>query len=324
MLFERPVSFPLISPCVSPTATQKKHSHTHTHTHRHKQACRLNKSFYVSTLLAYTYCIYSRTDKYITSHLSRHILSPSQAHTLRQTRSLWYCAPGWPPSPSAPPPVPTAQLWFARDRGSGMWTVFVYTRLCNKRRVAFLSAGVCYNCISPPAVDWCVDSVGACVCGSRSSSSCYFEEWSLLVSRARFMSRKLLSDKTRLWGDLGLRCQGHSVVCIQYICVFYAISHRSSNRAPLRLLSVVPSFVSERGCDPVWRNSLLGFSLSICWKITAQATFEEVSSHPTDPCFHPFIPTSTPISFCPLSHLLSVHVLLSVCLYHFKAPFHCT
>lgn len=125
-----------------------------------------------------------------------------------------------------------------------------------------------------------------CVCGSRSSSSCYLEEWSLLVSRAAsFMSSKLLSDKTRLWGDLGLRCQGHSVVCVQYICVFYAISHPSSNRASLRLLSVVPSFVSERGCDPVWRNGLLGFSLSICWKITAQATFEEVSSHPPDPGF---------------------------------------
>lgn len=129
------------------------------------------------------------------------------------------------------------------------------------------------------------------------------------------MSSKSLCDKTRLRGDLGLRCQGRRNECVcAFLCYFRSFL---PSCFPPFALSAVPSFVSERGCDPVWRDGLLGFSLSISWKITAQATFEEVSSHPIDPCFH-HPPPSTPFG-----SFFSPFVCLSVRLYHCKPPHHC-
>ena len=68
------------------------------------------------------------------------------------------------------------------------------------------------------------------------------------------MSSKLLCDKTKaLWGlkpEMS-GTEGCVCMCDVCVCVFDAISDPSSHHASLRLLSVVPSFVSERGCDPV-------------------------------------------------------------------------
>lgn len=86
---------------------------------------------------------------------------------------------------------------------------------------------------------------------------------------------------TRLWRDLGLRCQGWRSVRYSFT------SHVPPCFSPFAL-SAIPSFVSEQGCDPVRGNGLLGCLLSVSWKITAQAVFEEVSSHPIDPCHYFF------------------------------------
>lgn len=114
---------------------------------------------------------------------------------------------------------------------------------------------------------------------------------------------------TRLQGDLGLRCQGRRSVCV-YVCVLCYFRSFFPSCFPPFALSAVPSFVSERGCDPVLRDGLLGFSLSISWKITAQATFEEVCSHPIDPCLHLSASTSLALLAPP-----TPCVCLCLCLY---------
>lgn len=98
-------------------------------------------------------------------------------------------------------------------------------------------------------------------------------------------------------------------------------------------LSVVPSFVSEQGCDPVWRDGLLGFLWSIFWKITAQAAFEETSSHHIDPCLyffcpppHPTPPSTACLSLALLNPVLPVsgafsHIIFSPSLCHHVLPF---
>lgn len=200
----------------------------------------------------------------------------------------------------------------SRDRGLYMWTVYVrvfaYTHLCNQRRVAFLSVGVRYSCISPPAVDWCLDPVAVCVC----VYVCVAAEvpavtWCRVCLDARWAASHCV---TRLQGDLGLRCQGRRSVCV-YVCVLCYFRSFFPSCFPPFALSAVPSFVSERGCDPVLRDGLLGFSLSISWKITAQATFEEVCSHPIDPCLHLSASTSLallapppPVSVCVSAFIL--------------------
>lgn len=105
ILFERLVSFPLISPCVCLGGHTRQHPHTHTHKH----ACRhQNKKIkkerkktvlsreYTASLrdLAYTYCTYLLTDESITSHLSRHILLPLRhTHTHSHKHALCDAVP---------------------------------------------------------------------------------------------------------------------------------------------------------------------------------------------------------------------------------------
>lgn len=112
------------------------------------------------------------------------------------------------------------------------------------------------------------------------------------------MSCKPLCDRTRLWGDSGLRCQGWRWVCVRmYVCAC-ALCYFWPLFPSLRF----PYSVSERGCDPVWRNSLLGFLLSICWKITAQAI------HLRRPLLLLLIPASI---FSLLSVSLSIFITLN-------------
>lgn len=52
--------------------------------------------------------------------------------------------------------------------------VFAYEHLRNQSTVAYPSAGACYNCIFPPAVDKCLDSVCVCVWVARHKCQLWF------------------------------------------------------------------------------------------------------------------------------------------------------
>lgn len=115
ILFERLVSFPLISPMCFP---RWPHAHMLL---RLSILCfggtniLLSRSSSQRSRTRTPYCTYTLTDeKHCIGTGTFSPLSGTRAPTTdtqTQTCFLWCCAPGWPPSPSAPPPVPKAQLW---------------------------------------------------------------------------------------------------------------------------------------------------------------------------------------------------------------------
>lgn len=225
----------LSSPCAFASAATHERVYTHTRTSMHADTHRKPQSSHVNTRLLYQI---SRTHTVPTTHRWKHNILFEQAHSLRHTHSHKHALCDAVPQAGRPLHLPhllCPQLNFdlSSQRQSLVCVncvcrVFAYTRLYNQRHVAFLSIGVCYNCISPPAVDWCVFSVGMCVCLCGAAevpaviwcTVCWCRRMSTRWAASCCVTRQG-SEGTQAWDVMD------GGMCVN-ACVFHAISDPSS------------------------------------------------------------------------------------------------